>query len=385
MLEKALRGTAGYFGWLAFLLVITGLGFLFYLKQLDFGLGITGMSRDVSWGLYIGQFTFLDGVAASAVIVVLPYYLHNYKVFGKITILAQFLACAAVVMCLTFIIVDLGQPMRAFYMVLHPTPNSILFWDMIALNGYLLLNIVIVWTVLGAERKGAQTPNWVVPLIYISIPWAVSLPMVAGFLFAGLPGRGFWLSAVMAPRFLASAFASGPALLILLCLFLNKYAKFDVGHEAIQMLSKFVTYAMAISILLLGCEIFTVYYSQITDHIYPFTYLAIGLQGHTALVPWMWASAILAILGLVLLLNPKTRNNERTLATACMAVFLSLWIEKGVILVPTGFIPNPLDVITDYVPTIPEMGLTLGVWGLGILILTILLKVVLGVREEQAS
>ena len=385
MIEKALRGTGSYFAWLAFLLIVIGTGFLFYLKQLDHGLGITGMSRDVSWGLYIGQFTFLDGIAASAVMLTLPYYLHNYKAFGKVTILAQFLAVASVTMCMIFVIVDLGQPMRAFYMVLYPTPNSMLFWDMTVLNGYLFLNIVIGWTILGAERKGAPPPNWVKSLIYISIPWAISLPTVAAFLYAGLPGRGFWLTAIMAPRFLASAFASGPALLILLCLFLKRTTKFRVGEEAIQTLSKIVSYAMTISIFFLGCEFFTVYYSQITEHTYPFTYLFEGLDGHSALVPWMWACVILAIVSLILLLNPKTRNDEVTLAIACGAVFFSVWIEKGIILVPTGFVPNPFEGITQYAPTIPEIGVTLGVWGLGFLILTVLYKVAIRVREEEAQ
>src|SRR4030066_1025989 len=151
MFEKSLAGSKKYWGLLAFLGCFIGIGFLCYLRQLSYGLGITGMSRDVSWGLYIAQFTFLVGVAASAVMLVLPYYLHNYKVFGKITVLGEFLAVASVTMCLTFIIVDLGQPARAFNMILYPSPNSILFWDMIVLNGYLLLNIVIGWTVLAAE------------------------------------------------------------------------------------------------------------------------------------------------------------------------------------------------------------------------------------------
>ena len=212
MLEKALVGGKKYWGWLFFLLLVLLVGAANYLRQLDYGLGITGMSRDVTWALYIAQFTFLVGVAASAVMLVLPYYLHNYKAFGRITILGEFLAVASVVMCLTFIIVDLGQPARAFNVILYPTPSSILFWDMIVLNGYLLLNILIGWTVLDSERKGIAPPKWVKILIYVSIPWAISIHTVTAFIYAGLPGRSFWLTAIMAPRFLASAFASGPAL-----------------------------------------------------------------------------------------------------------------------------------------------------------------------------
>jgi molybdopterin-containing oxidoreductase family membrane subunit len=357
-------------------------GVFYYLRQLDYGLGITGMSRNVTWALYIAQFTFLVGVAASAVMVVLPYYLHNYKAFGKITILGEFLAVASVMMCLMFIIVDLGQPARAFNLLIYPTPSSILFWDMIVLNGYLLLNIVIGWTVLACEKKSVPPPHWVKPLIYISIPWAISIHTVTAFIYAGLPGRSFWLTAIMAPRFLASAFASGPALLILLCLILRKFTRFDTGKEPVQTLAKIVTYALVISIFLVGMEIFTVFYSQIPEHMKHFQYLFTGLEGHRALVPWMWTSVFLAGAALILLINPRTRKNESLLAVACVAVFGSLWIEKGLGLVVTGFIPSPLEKITEYYPTGPEVLITLGVWAMGFFILTILYKVAISVKEE---
>ena len=382
MLEKALVGSRKYYGWTAFLIILIALGFFFYLKQLSYGLGITGMSRNVTWALYIAQFTFLVGVAASAVMLVLPYYLHNYKAFGKITILGEFLAISAVIMCLTFILIDLGQPSRAFNVLLYPTPSSILFWDMIVLNGYLLLNLVIGWTVLAAEQRFLPPPKWVKPIIYLSIPWAISIHTVTAFIYAGLPGRSFWLSAIMAPRFLSSAFASGPALLILFCLILRRFTKFDAGKEPIQMLAKMVTYALVISIFFVLMEIFTVFYSQIPEHMQSFKYLFVGLHGHYAMVPWMWSAVAPAGVGLVLLLNPRTRKNETLLAVACACVFVSLWIEKGLGLVVTGFIPSPLEKITEYSPTGPEILITAGVWAAGLLVLTVLYKIAIAVKEE---
>src|SRR3974390_1668056 len=127
MFEKAVVGGRRYWIWILCLIGVVGLGFLSYLRQLSYGLVITGMSRDVTWGLYIAQFTFLVGVAASAVMLVLPYYLHNYKVFGKLTILGEFLAIAAVVMCMLFIFVDMGQPTRVFNVLLYPPPHSTMF------------------------------------------------------------------------------------------------------------------------------------------------------------------------------------------------------------------------------------------------------------------
>jgi molybdopterin-containing oxidoreductase family membrane subunit len=383
VLEKALKGSRGYGIWVAFLLLLVAVGFFFYLRQLDYGLGITGMSRDVSWGLYIAQFTFLVGIAASAVMLVLPYYLHDFKAFGKITILGEFLAVSAVTMCVTFVFVDLGRPDRAVNLLLHPSPRSVLFWDVIVLNGYLLLNIITGWTVLESDKKGIPPPAWVKPLILLSIPWAVSIHTVTAFIYSGLPGRSFWLMPTMAPRFLASAFASGPALLILLCLILRRFGRFDAGEKAIQTLAKIVTYALATSIFFVLVELFTAFYSQIPGHMQHHLYLFTGLDGHTTIARWMAVSALTAVAALILLIIPRTRKNDSLLALACIGVFLSLWIEKGLGLVVTGFVPSPLETITDYTPTGPELAITIGVWALGLLMITLLYKIFLSVRKEE--
>jgi len=383
MLEKALTGSKRYYGWMAALLAVIGVGFACYLWQFSFGLGITGMSRDVSWGFYIAQFTFLVGVAASAVMVVLPYYLHNYKAFGRITILGEFLAVSSVTMCILFIFVDLGQPIRVMNVLLHPTPNSVLFWDMIVLNGYLLLNIVIAWKVLEAERNNIAPAGWLKPFIYISIPWAVSIHTVTAFLYAGLPGRHFWLTAILAPRFLASAFAGGPALLILLCLIIKRVTKFDAGTEAIQKLVTIVIYAALINVFFVLLEFFTAYYSNIPGHMHTLDYLFFGLHGHGQLVPWMQVSAIFCIISIVMLIVPATRKREDTLAIACVLLFIALWIDKGIGLVIGGFVPSPLEEITAYYPSFQEIMITLGVWATGFFILTVLFKIALAVKEEK--
>ncbi|NQT94433.1 MAG: polysulfide reductase NrfD, partial [Lentisphaerae bacterium] len=261
MLENALRGDRRYWAWVLFLMTVIGVGFLCYLRQLSTGLHITGLSRDVTWGFYIAQFTFLVGVAASAVMVILPYYLHNYKAFGKITILGEYVAIASVIMCSLFIVVDMGQPSRLMNIMLHPSPSSLIFWDVIALNGYLVLNVVISHITLDAERNGVAPPKWIRPVILLSIPWAISIHTVTAFLYSGLAARTFWMTAVMAPRFLASAFSAGPALLILICLLVRKLTRFDPGKEPIQKLAVIVTYAMVINVFLILMELFTALYS----------------------------------------------------------------------------------------------------------------------------
>lgn len=385
MLEKALRGSKRYWMWLLALAAVVAVGFFFYLRQLEFGLGITGMSRDVSWGFYIAQFTFLVGVAASAVMVVLPYYLHDYKTFGKITVIGEFLAVASVLMCMLFIIVDLGQPMRLLNVIFYPTPNSMLFWDMIVLNGYLFLNIVIGWNALDAERNGIAPEKWLKPLIYISIPWAISIHTVTAFLYCGLPGRGFWLTAILAPRFLASAFAAGPAFLILLSFIIRRFTRFDPGTKAIQALAKIVAYGTIANLFFFLCEVFVAAYSQIPEHTAHLKYLFFGLHGHGVLVPWMWTSAALVVAAIILLVIPQARRNETTLGFACVFVFVGIWIDKGLGMISGGFIPNPLHEVNEYVPTVPEVIITIGVYATGFLILTLLYKVATGVKEELAG
>ncbi len=382
MIEYAISGSRRYWKWIGFLLGIIGIGFLCYLKQLNTGLGVTGMTRDITWGFYIAQFTFLVGVAASAVMVVLPYYLHNFKQFGKITILGEFLAIGSVVMCLTFVFVDLGQPRRILNVWLYPSPNSVMFYDTIVLFGYLVINAVVGWIALTAEYKMTAPPKWVKPLIYLSIPWAVSIHTVTAFLYSGLVARGFWHTAIIAPRFLASAFASGPALLIILCLVVRKLTKFDPGKEALQKLAQIVAYAMIINVFFVLLEFFTVFYSQMPSHMHHLEYLFFGHGEYSNLVPWMWTATALAFFGIFLLLVPKYRQNEKLLAVAAVAVFSAAWIDKGLGFIVGGFVPNAFEQYSEYVPTLYELGITLGVYGIGILVITLLYKMATSIKER---
>jgi molybdopterin-containing oxidoreductase family membrane subunit len=381
MLEKALTGSRRYGILVVILLALFGMGVYFYLRQLEYGLGLTGMSRDVSWGLYISQFTFLVGIAASAVMVVLPYYLHDYKAFGRITVLGEFLAIAAVIMCVTFIFVNLGQPSRVLYVMFYPSFTSVLFWDMVVVSVYLVLNVITGWTVLSSVKEGVPPPAWVKPFIYLSIPWAISIHTVTAFIYAGMPGRSFWLTAIMAPRFLAAAFASGPALLILLCFILRRFGGFDAGKKAIDALATIVTYAFLLTIFFVVVELWTVFYSQVPDDMEHYRFLFVGLDGYKTIAHGMTVAVISAAAALILLINPRTRKKDSFLAVACVLVFLSLWIEKGLGLMVTGFTPSPLGHITRYTPTGTEMAIAIGIWAMGFLIITVLYKIFLSVRE----
>lgn len=388
MIEKALKGNSKYWMWLAFLGAIMAVGGICYLRQFFFGMGLTGMGRDLSWGLYISQFTFLVGVAAGGLMLVLPYYIHNYKVFGRLTILGEFLAIAAIIMCLMFIMADIGQPLRGLNMILHPTPNSMLFWDMVVLLGYLSLNVICGWVILTAERKQVKPPKWVYIFVYTSIPFAVSIHTVTAMLYMGLPGRHFWLTAITAPRFLASAFAAGPALIVIACLIMKRVANFDAGKEAISKLVTIIMYAALINAFFVCLEFFVGYYSNIPGHMHSLQYLFFGLEHHghvyNNLVPFMWTSVILCFGSLFLFGYLKITDNFNDLyvGLGCAALFIALWLDKGLGFVMGGLVVSPLHEIVEYMPTANEIGITLGVWATGFFLVTVLYKIAVGVEHE---
>jgi molybdopterin-containing oxidoreductase family membrane subunit len=213
----------------------------------------------------------------------------------------------------------------------------------------------------------------------------VSIHTVTAFLYSGLEARTFWMTAILAPRFLASAFASGPSLLILLALILRSTTRFDPGKEAIQKLAVIVTYAMTVNVFFVGVEAFTALYSDMPHHVHAFEYLFVGLHGHDALVPWMRTGATLTVICVTLLLIPKIRNNLKYLGFICVGVITAIWIEKGVGMVVAGFVPNPLGRITDYAPTGVEIAITTGVYAFGFLMLTLIYRIVVNVRERMLA
>ena len=381
MIEYALKGSKSYWLWIAGLFLVILLGGFFYADQLKYGLMVTGQSRDVSWGFYTAQMTFFVGVAAGGVMLVLPYYLHNHVKFRRITILGEFLAVASIAMCFLYLFIHLGQPVRAFNVFLNPTPNSMLFWDGNVLGLYFLLNLIIGWKMLEAERNNVSPRKWVKFLIYLSIPMAFSIHTVTAFIYCGLPGRGFWLTAVLAPRFLASAFAAGPALLIILCMIVRKLTKFNIESEAMQSLAVIITYGLIANVFFLLCEVFVALYSGIPSHIDHLRYLYTGIHGKGVLVPFMWCSVLFMLTAIPLLIIPKTRKNEKTLTFTCMLVFAGTWIDKGLGMIAGGYIPSSMHHITEYLPSIHEIVISLGVTAIGLLILTVLFKITIGVKE----
>lgn len=386
MLDKLLTGSKSFYAWVACLLAVIGIAAGAYIYQVTQGLVVTGMSRDVSWGFYIAQFTYLVGVAASAVMLVIPAYFHGFKPFKKMLILGEFLAIAAVIMCMLFIVADLGQPQRVLNVILHPSPRSIMFWDMCVLNGYLILNLLVGWVGLECEKNGLEPPKWIKTLVYVSAIWAFSIHTVTAFLYAGLPGRHYWLTAVLAARFLASAFCSGPAILLLMALVLRRLTGFDPGRQAIRTLSLIITYAMAVNVFFFLLEVFTAFYSGIPGHTHPFGYLFGGHDGHGAWINgWMYAAVFFGLFCLALLVPPGFRSNEKILPFALAMLIIASWIDKGLALMIGGFTPNVFNKVTEYAPSLVELAVGAGIFAVGLLVLSCLWKIALAVKREAGT
>lgn len=385
--SQVAKGNVYYYAWIGFLGLLVCFGGFFYAKQLNDGLIVTAMRDQVSWGFYISNFTFLVGVAAAAVLLVVPAYLYNFKPIKEIVLFGELLAVSAIIMCILFVVIDMGRIDRLWHVMpligKMNFPSSLLAWDIIVLNGYLFINLFISFYALYKMAHNKEYSMQIIyPLIILSIPWAVSIHTVTAFLYNGLPSRPFWNASILAPRFLASAFCSGPAVMIIIFQIIRKVSRIEIDNRALFKIAELVAYAMGINLFLLAAEFFKEFYSG-SVHLAPMEYLYFGLHGHDNLVPWMWTAMIFNVTAFFLFLRPQTRENLFTMNLACVLIIIGVYIEKGMGLVVPGFIPGTLGEIYEYGPTFVEKAITIGVWALGALIYTLLLKIAIPIYTGE--
>ncbi len=373
------RGNRAYWAWLTLLAVLIVSGVRAFYLQSTHGLILTAMRDQVSWGFYIGNFTFLVGVAAAAVVLVIPAYVYDWKPIREVVIYGELLAVSAIVMCLLFVFVDIGRPDR-FWHLLPPAgrlnfPSSVLAWDVIVLNLYFLVNFVVVTHIIYRAFYGRPyVKKFVYPLVLASIPMAVGIHTVTAFLYNGLAARPYWNSSIMAPQFLASAFCSGPAILLVVLQLLRRFTSFEIRDEAIWKVAELMAYAMFLNLFLHGAEAFKEYYSA-TEHLLYTKYWFQGLDGNRTLVPFAWSAVTLNVAAFVLFIVPRTRRNWVGLNIGCFATYAGCYIDKGMGLIIPGLTPDTLGEIYRYYPTFAELRVAAGVFAVGFLIFTLMLKV----------
>jgi len=377
--KLVVTGTRYYYAWVGFLLAVILAGAVGYSNQVSQGLLATHMRDQVSWGFYIGNFTFLVGVAAAAIMLVIPAYVYEWKPIKEVTLLGEILAISALIMCLGFVLVDIGRPDRFWHIMplvgILNFPSSLLAWDVVALNGYLLLNWVVVTYMLFCAYTGRHYLKSVVyPLVLFSIPMAVSIHTVTAYLFNGLAARPFWNVSILAPKFLASAFCSGPAILLILMQILRKTTRLEVKDEAIFKVAELMAYTMGFNLFLTAAEAFKEFYSNTNEKVFT-EYLYFGYKGHQTLVPFAWASLLCGLAAFILFLIPRTRKNWITLNLGCLLIYSSVYIEKGMGLIIPGLTPDTLGDIYEYRPSFTEVSVAAGVFAAGFLAFTLMLKV----------
>jgi len=369
--------------WMLLLTIFVLLGVNAWARQFVDGLITTGMTDQVSWGMFIANFTYLVGMAAAAVMLVIPVYIYRNKELHDLVIFGELFAVAAIIMCLLFVTVDLGRPDRMHHMLLRFNfPMSLLTWDVLVLNVYLLLNLHICGYLIYCRYRQRPPGRWFyIPFVFLAIVWAISIHTVTAFLLVGLGGRPFWNSAIIAPRFLASAFSAGPAFIILTLMAIEWFTSHNVPRKAYMTLRGIVLVAMTINVFLLGSELFTEFYAD-SAHIASVKYLWFGIHGHDQLVPWIWTALCMNLLALIMLYLPITRS-RRLLAPACLLLIVGIWIEKGMGLIVPAFVPTPIGEIVEYMPTWNEILICVGIWAFGLLLYTIFVRVTLPVLSGR--
>ncbi|GMR07924.1 MAG: polysulfide reductase NrfD [Gammaproteobacteria bacterium] len=377
------KGGPKYYGWLAFLSVFVLIWIYGNYLQLTEGMIVTGLTDQVSWGLYLANFVFLVGVAAGAVTVVFPAYVYKHKALHEVAVLSEMLAIAAVLMALLFVMSHMGRLDRLWHMIpylgIFNWPSSMLDWDVLVLNGYLILNVVGGFYYL-YKRYNNEKPNklFYLSIIYIAIVWALSIHTITAFLINTMPARPMWFTGMMPIRFIITAFAAGPSLIIIIFLIIRKNTKLWIKDEAIDMLSTIVVWCLGIALFLTLSEVVTELYHP-TEHTAGLQYLMFGHNGLNNLVPWFWASLAAMVIAFVMLLIPSIRKDYGKLKIAAVLTFVGIWIEKGMGLMIPGSIPTPIGEFTQYSPSLIEIFISLGNWAVGFIVLTILLKGAIGI------
>lgn len=382
-----LGGGTAWRWWLALNAAGFALGVVAFLYGHHHGLAATSMTDQVPWGAYIANFTFFVGMGTAPVMVALPSLVYRRESLRPLLFTAQAVGLTATLVALLFVVVDVERLDRMWHMMpgvgYFNFPQSMLAWDVVVLNGYFFLVAgTLAYSVI-ARLRGREPSRSVVTVMGIGTAlWALGMHTVTAFLYAGFAGRPFWNSAVLAPRFLVSAIATGTAALLLATRAMEEEDGADpLPHDVRRLLERVLSVTLAADLFLLGGQAFVEFYAQ-GSGVTPLRYLLLGLNGHHALVPWAWLGAFLEIAAAVFFALPETSlaRAERwwkkvpSADVACGGALVGIWFNKGMSLVIPGFVPSQLGEIVEYVPSLVEALVSLGVWCFGFVALSVLLR-----------
>ena len=378
-LKQIVTGGRAYWIWMLFLGLLIATGLAGVYQQVTYGHIVSNMRDPVPWGLFIGTYAFFVGVAAAAVVLVVPGYVYHWKPMKDIVILGEIIAICALVICILFVMADLGHPDRFWHLLpvvgTPHVPASMIASNVMILNGYLLLNLVIVISSLYRAFIGQpQDDKLFLLLVIISIPAAISIHTTTAFIFNVLPARPYWNSAILVPRFITTALCAGPALMLIAFQVLRKVTSVTIKDDALFRIVEIVTIVMIVNLFLLFAEVVTEYRSA-THHSIHIMYYFEGINGSVGLRAWAWSGVACSIVGLFLFTFRHTRRNFTAINVGCVLIIFGVWIEKGIGLVLPGLTPGQLGEIYEYSPSQAEIMIAVGILAVGATVFTVLSKI----------
>lgn len=363
---------AGRFYWslVAALIIMIALGGFAWFFQLPIsqGLVVTGMRDVFAWGYYIQNFMYFVGLSAGGLVIYSSIQLFGAKQFKPIARLAVLQAGVCVFVAALFIVVDLGNPQRVFWFLLSPNFRSVFIFDATILNLYLILCIIDAW-VLMTERGGERLE---LIMTLISLPAAIGLHSITAWILGLQKARELWHTALMAPIFLSSAMVSGIALLILICLAINKFTEIKFEKKMFNNMSKLLATILVVDLFFLFSEVLTGTWPSSTTpgHLERLMLILTGKYS-----PLFLSEVFLfGVLPFFLLAIPKTRTSTPIQILACSFILTGVFIKRFMFIV-MGFAVSPIGPIaSSYIPTLVEFLVGTGVWAIGALIFIIAVK-----------
>lgn len=348
-----------------------------FLASNSGGLVLTGVNEDVPWGLYISFFTFWVGVAASAVIFSFAAYVFGDKHFKRIVPLAEAQAIVALVITVWGIVANLGRPERA--LVLMPqlaNPRSMLDWDFIVIFTYMALNAVAFVYTVHKYRLGEDLPRgFIVPFMIVSTPFAIGIHTVTAWMFHALTSRPALNTALLAPRFIATAFASGPALLLLLVYILEKTTSWlKVDFSVYRRTLNVIVISLATGLFFTPAEFHEALWYT-TEPLKRGQLLATLLGGGIPLLTtlfWLWLS--LGVAAAILGMLPPVRSSKAGIAFTALVTFIAVFSEKTLATILPGFVVNPLGLQASYNITPLEVFVSIGIHATVFILFAILVR-----------
>lgn len=319
-------------------------GIALWVFQVVGGLAVTNMRNLASWGLYIVMFMFLVGLSAGGLIISSAPRVFGLKGFGGISKVAVWSSICCTVLAAAFVIVDMGQPLRIWELIVQSNFTSPLMWDVTVIATYLTVSIVYLVLTVRAE-KGACSPRALRVISTVALVTAVLVHSVTAWIFGLQAGRGMWNTALLAPWFVSSALVCGVALVIIVVIALRRAGYMDIAQENIVKMAKLLGVFLCVDLYFFGCDLLTEGYAG----------------GHGAeivsmlvagpLAPFFWIEVLGGIAAIAIAFTPQLRTSA-LLVVASLLGIVGIFCKRVQLLVGGFQIPS-LEYVAPVLPGSP--------------------------------